>query len=432
MEIIGGLSGAALGYIHGNTRGAIKGYFAGRKLAQNSSNMPPIPRKRKSDSGGNPGTKRLKTTSANVRKPKSVIRFKVARKNRPSVAYAMGGRSGNSNAAFVSKRRGKARIKKQKSVKISRQFKTAVRKAVSGTQPVGYYRKIYYEYYGKPGNDVQGNVVSTPVLFDPIRMAEAQAVLWGNMTPIKHPLQTDIVNPEQFQTKMKVLNSWATYDFKNVTQRTYHLKIFLCKPKKLDNVNDPKTDWVQGMVHMNLAGCNPQNNTPDTMYMDPRPIPQFADNWTVETQKIVLGPGQNYRYVVQGPNDYVMNYAKMYDKVGASIPLNRYQRFARQVMFTYYPDLVMNIAGGGGHFAAKVAAPGTSLPAIVTEVNEHFRLECPENVGTYFPTAPTAGSIWNDNLKRDVMVTKMFSDGGNLDIVDVVEENPITIITNPY
>jgi len=50
MEIVGALSGAALGYIQGNTRGAIKGWKLGRKLSQSDSNMPPY-KKRKTSNG---------------------------------------------------------------------------------------------------------------------------------------------------------------------------------------------------------------------------------------------------------------------------------------------------------------------------------------------------------------------------------------------
>lgn len=441
MDYAAGASGATLGYIMGNVPGAILGYKTAKKLSQNSKRMAPVRRNSMPPPRTPQATSRTRRASVAFTPTSNVRNVRQRRNsdgagyyNRSIIASAMGnvvrGRSGTSNAAFVGKRnkRKGVSMKKKKSIKVSRKFKKQVRKALEPSTIRGYYQKTSYARLARPDSNTQ-RVEDLGMFFTPVKFAEAIQTLFSNQAPVEIPINASITQTNIFQSKLHVRNSWVTFEVKNSGQRTVHLEFNQCKPKSINNVNTAVNDWNGGLQLMNTNLQNPQNITANTLYSHPNLSAQFSKYWGLESQKVTLGPGQTYKYTVQGPADFDMDFNRMYQKVTVATPeLAVNQKFARNVHFVYYYDMVQTTLGVVGRNVDTPAVYG----GLSVEYNQYFDINCPETIGFVFPTAPAAGQIITLGLRRDVVVIKNFGSTGDVGgVVDVLEENPIGVVSGP-
>lgn len=387
--------------------------------------MAPIPRRRRlSDPGPGRPAQRRRTGSVSAvpvnRMGKRVRRYRSM--------VRMAGRSGRSNAAFVSKRMNakSVSIKGSKRVKVSKNFKNKVRKALDDVGE-GFYQKVHYTRVLRPDSDQQKNE-SLGLFFNPVRYAEAMSVLFGNMTPVEIPTPADITYGPVYSTQLYVKKSWATFEMKNSGQRTMFINIYQCRPKSIDNVNSALSDWSRGLEAMNTNGMNPLAITPNTLHCKPTMSNQFNQYWALETQKVTLGPGQTYKYTMNGPSEFKLDFSKMYHKVGSSQPtLLTNQKFSREVIISYELDLVQTQLGGIG----RVVTGTDQFGGLSIEYDEYFVLERPDNTGFTYPATTPAGSLQVINGRRDVKAIRVWTSGVAGTVVDVVEDNPVSVIVDP-
>lgn len=421
MEYAGSASGAALGYIVGNAPGAFTGYYVGKKLSQNSkSGMPPIPRKRRRSSVSIP-------TGSAPKRRKMV--YKMVKPNAGKRAMGgMGVRSAVSNASYVGKRANKRAVsyKRPSDKPVTKKFRKAVQKALQ-QRGQGFYRKANFTRINRPGSDAQ-RVESLGLFFSPIRIAEAMQVLFANQTPVSVPVPGSLVYPNLETTKLMVKKTWMHATVKNSGQRTQFVSFYQCRPKSVDNANPAVEDWSEGLQQMAASGENPQSITANTLYCEPKYSKQFQQYWTVEKQTVTLTPGQTYKYIMNGPSDFLLDYQKMFHKISAATPsIANNQKFARELIIVYHVDLVQTDLGGVGH-----QVTGTDIfGGLSVEYDEFFVLENPDNNGFIYPASTPAGQIQNLNLKRDVKVIKIFSTGIAGTVLDVLEANPLQLVTDP-
>lgn len=430
MDYAAGFAGAALGYIHDNTRGAIKGYILGKNLSKNTKNMAPIKRGKTKRRGPSikqqlvalkqRAAERARSKPLRVSKPRKLINPPPGNLNyRNLVTNASGVRMGSNTAV---------QLKRKKTEEVTKSFQRKVRKALVEYRAHGNYKKIHYARITPPTDDVQVNE-DFGLFFNPLRLLEATSVLFDGATPVEIPIESSNTFDSAPTCKLHVIDSYATFVFKNMSQRTYHLVIRENKPKsRTTTTNTAYQDWRRGLIQENAVGQNPQNNTPETLFMTPRICPQFNEHWSTNETKITLGPGEQFLWKLQGPNETIIDFAKLLQRTtDATGPgyLNSLKPFCRNVLVTAMLDLVQDSSGKTGRYASDLA---TFTGGIAVEYVEHFKLECPEEVGA---VEPLIANPVNLNRRRFVNVTKVFSSAQVGALNDIVEDNPQAPVANP-
>ena len=426
-EELAGFAGGTLGYIHNNVPGAIKGYLLGKKLAQYSDSMAPIKRKLSYQDPTPRGWKRRATTSAVYRGlGKSIHKGPTYRPYR----YRGGPyRSIGSNAAAVKNKRVKGvRHKKKKSLMITSKFKQKVHKALD-EEIKGKYLKVMYRRMTPPALQNSQQTMDEAQIFMPLHFADAADVLFNRATATEIPTVAGLDWTNTYIRKDRILNSWVTYEAKNMSQRTYTLKMYVVKPKAKTptNVapNDAFADWIVGLQVANAGGTNPLNNTPNTLYCIPQDSPQFDQFWKAECTTVVLQPGNSHTFFIQGPSDYVIDYSKYVNKsiTGGPEYMAAWGPFTRNVFFVAYADLVTSTLAGSGRFISG----GAGVGGIVFEKKEFFSMACPESAGFKYPIVVAGMQQQLDN-KLPCKVISVFPMGEVGAVQDILEENPITTV----
>lgn len=434
MDLLGTIAGGALGYIHGNTRGAIKGAYWGRKLAQNKYNMAPIPKKRKTV-----------TTDATYRsRPRGAVdparkRNKVSHKVFADAKHNYGpGRSGYNNvygnpSAVAVKRKKKVRNKKRKRLQITSLFKRKVNQALAGHL---YGSKLDVGYFRMTPLTVENSqkVLDLGILFNPVKMIHAADVLFNGATPVETPGIGDLKWQNTYIRKDFFTNSWFTMELKNLSQRTYTLKFYTCAPKikipsHMQNIstNNAVADWEVGLQLMNTGGTNPQNNVKETLYADPRDVPQFNTFWRAEMTTVILKPGESYTYFVQGPSQLEIDWSKYLTRGitgDTDVHYASYGPWSRACFVVYYPDLVTGTLANSGRYPSG----GVGSGGISVEVKTKFSLQCPESAGFVYPVSTAAGVNQQLNNKKPTKVIKIWSGGLSGTVQDILEENPLSAV----
>lgn len=450
---VAGFAGGTLGYIVGNTRGAITGYQLGRNFAKYSQRMPPIrhrtPRRRGrilnlQQSPYSMSSRMLITPRSGFsRYGYSSRRGSLALSRRSSLmststvgrrSYASG--SGSSSgyrgissdaAAIRVKRKKGVTPKKKKRVKVSRKFKKKVEEALNN-HLFGKYTKVRYARAAPPASNAQG-VYDWGIFFRPIDFQDAADVLFNHNTPVEVPtsLDNDWSNP--LTRRDRVIKSFVDIEMKNASQRTYTVKMFNCAPKSnpTDQApNDGNADWISGLVLLNGNGANPQNNTNTTLYSDPRDSLLFNQFWKAEVTTVVLEPGESHTFMVEGPSQTYMDWTKMYAKNIAGIPswMQAYAKWSRNVFFVYYDDLVESTLLTLGRYASGGTGPG----GLIMEAKQVIEMEVPDTAGFVYPGTFPPGASQQLNNRVPARSIVVFGQAQSGAISDVLEENPVTMI----
>lgn len=440
-DVLAGLSGASLGYIHGNTRGAIAGWGLARRL---SNRMAPITRKN-SNPFVTPGktNKRIKlgnktfkvvrfTPKVVTKRPRRARKYSIARKKFKSFS--------DPTAVKMRKKRG-FDAKKPKRVRITKKFRAKVHKAMS-EMPYGFYQQINCQNFYYSTTDQQYGYLIKQA-FSPTRFWMALSTLFNFMNPPNiDPSPTDagmISQADMYSCKLYVKKSWFKVDIRNNGQRTQYLSIYEAKRKgpltsNLVTANSFQEDWEKGLKIMQDYGANPLGVTPGTLKADPRSVPQVNENWNVECTRIRLDPGETYVYTMTGPSDVTLNYQKLFTSntgVLAGDSVLAYSKFTRDLLMTAYPDIVGTTLGGIGRYNNNLGFTGDGL---LYERSEYYVLECPEIVGFTFPAVYPGASGRTLDRKRNSYAIKNFNpnNGSALGTIQRIdEENPITVENPP-
>lgn len=428
-ELAAAAAGGALGFIHGNTRGARVGVRVARKLY--NERMAPISNKRKRNTSWLSylnKRKRVRTVSSDAGTKRRGVTAVVSKR---SIGRSGGGpyRTSGSNASFVGAKRGKkVSHKRHGRVIVSKKFKKRVRAALD-TELRGKYLKVTYHRVTPPANTRQ-SVLDFGMEFTPLDYLDASDVLFNRATAIENPTPGTITWQSPVIRKDHILNSWASYECKNMSQRTYTVIMYNCKPKSNPNAeqsNDGVADWISGLFIAGGNGTNPEGNTYETLYSDPRDSQLFNQFWKCEQTKIVLQPGQTHTFFVQGPNDMTLDYTKLYSKFIATPQawFQGYGTFSRNVFFVCYPDLVGTSIATAGRFPSG----GTATGGLVIEKKRKISMACPENAGFRYPAGTLAGVDQQLDNKLPTRIIKIFPQNFTPGVIqDVLEENPLTIL----
>lgn len=430
MEYIGGIAGGTLGYIHGNVKGAIAGYNLGKKFSQKSNSMPPITPSKSNKRRSSIASSRSGGTIKKSRRG-SAVSYTMSRRSSMlsnyTPSYAGSSRSVGSfrslktNASKIVKRNKKSvNIKKYKTKLPSRKFRKAVRESLTD-KPKGNYKKIHFVRMSPPGDNAQATE-DFGLFFEPVRYAEALQVLWNANTPVEIPIWTDILFAQIKNTKLRIKDSWVDMEFKNMSQRTYHMIIREHKPKSRTLLagQNGYQDWKRGLLQMIADGKNPQSNTPETLDTIPELVPQYNEFWTNQKTHLTLQPGETYKFKIQGPNDYLLDFEKMFQRVvdGTVPSISNYKPFVRNLSVTYHLDMVLTSSGQAGHWNPGVV---TFAGGIAVRYDEYFKLECPETIGLLTSTAGGPNPL----VRINTNVIKVFSSAQSGTVQDVLEQNPI-------
>lgn len=428
MNYVGPISGAALGYIHGNSRGAYLGYKLGQRASRSFPKMAPIDRLiREAERMATPP--RTPKKRKMMPKKKSPL-FKRKLKN-PFIKHNTRNKGfshpTNSTTASKSiKKNKKVHYKKNKKVKVSRNLRLKVQKVISGRDYPGFYHSIDYNEFNVTAQNAQATFQMSydnlgEHVFSPNQFLNAASVLWNGKPVPAVPGIADAFNFDPKQTKLYVRKSWVVTQFKNNTQRTIFLKMFNCRPKSDQNVNSALGQWGAALTEMAGSGAggayseNPLGVTPQTLHADPRGLKQFDKFFAAEVTKYVLDPGQVVDYVVQGPSNMMLDYSKFYNG-GVYFAQQKMSRFQFGVM---YLDLCSGTLGGTARFPDAV---GAQNPCLCWESNAYYSLDMPEKAGIVGAGVAGVGTQLQERHNAYAIAVSAPAIGGLGARVD--EENP--------
>lgn len=327
-----------------------------------------------------------------------------------------------SNASYAKRKRVKSISKKRKGAKVSNKFKKKVRASLDD-HLTGKYLKVHYNTFPAPGSFAQqspnyGN------LFTPIRLMEAAGVLFNKDVPVEFPVQADINWTNTYIRKDFILNSWASFEVKNMSQRTYTITMYNCAPRTKAATDDAFNTWANGVITAFGGMTNPLNNGTTTLFNDPRQDPSFNHMWKAEVTKIVLEPGQSHLFTVQGPSQMAVDWTKYIDRVAAVQTIRPIGLFSRSVFFTYYEDLVVTSGGQCG----RIGSTGVGTGGLAVEYKEMFKMQCPISAGFTYPAVVVPGATQQLDNKLPTRVIRIFPPVPTGTVQDVMEDNPITVI----
>lgn len=412
-DVVGGASAATLGFIMGDVPGAITGYKLYKSYRKN---MPPYSRehvnkviKRRIESRGgysanprHPGNiftaaNSEKRLIAKLKRNKALGRANSARR---SVSKNASDRKLASRGSAVAMARRKRTINKfhhpksQKKVKVSKEFKKKVVQVLADKIPKGYAQEIFSNYQIGPNTNAQyvDNIKGPTVdslqgqYFTATQITNIASFLWaGKVYTNTVNFNGTVFNYEN--TKIHVKKQWVTVKYRNNSQRTYTIQIYASQRKNKQPAGAQSTmiqDWVNALSTDSTGGVNVNGSLTTTLYNTPFLCKQVMDNWKIEATKVVLAPGEEYVYSVEGPSktydlrkNWINGLYAAGDKDGIDLA------------HVLYTDLIMS---NTGNVYGRINETGTgSGYAVVYETNTYYKIEMPDQTGITWATAPTGG-----------------------------------------
>jgi len=402
MEYVGGISGATLGYIHDNSRGAYfgwnYGYNRGKLLNYNlpKKKMTVIPRTFR---------KRTVARAARILTPLRTPQPRVGR--RMSMSSVRSRRSSNSSGStsynltrvrhagatnVIVKKRG---VKRKKGVTVSKNLRAKIHKVMENDALKGRTQEITYNSLSFPALDSNKQTVvdltsmNTGLLnphFSRSKVMDAASVLWNEK--VQAETKTTVGDFDNNKLKVKVVDCDVRYNIKNNTQRKIYMEMMDCYPKNQNITESPTSVWFQEATKNNLLqGPNQNNVLPAELYTHPNMLHSFKDHYRVVTTRYELCPGGEASHIVKGPQNKVFDFTKFWH-AGTFRNLHSDSCFT---VVKYYTDLVGSEGGPHGRF--NQGETGTQLKyRILFEVINRFTLEMPEQTGLI---VPSGGAVAN-------------------------------------
>lgn len=373
MEFASGIAGAALGFIHGNTRGALKGFRVGKHLYQ--KRMAPI-RKRKYN----------RTPPPTPRKPRRAVGAPT--RTTSSAAVVGSSRAVSRKVNRISKG---VKFKKPAKVRVTKKFKAKVVKSLERSKNYGFKQEIMYAKAGAPTDNAQAMFYAIPGnsaqsgLFSPVRVLNSASVLFNAKADDSVPTATaDTFN---HNTKVTVKKQWANFTLTNNFKREVCVKIFDIAAKgKTPPTTHPQQYWADGLsVDKNDLGTATGINLSDTaqthLGLSPLANKMFRNQFKVNESTVRMEPGNTHRFNITGPQ-MTYDMSKYHD--GNTNAINDNWGMTRWILIVYYFDLVIAGSGTGRWF---LPVDGEQV-GLCLETTLNYVIEAPSKTGFENGPAP--------------------------------------------
>lgn len=292
------------------------------------------------------------------------------------------------------------------------------------------------------GGSVGSDAGASMTYFTPLKILNAASVLFNQKTPARDPtvvtgnfsLSTTVASgapnvgsttfPTTGPLTVRVINSYAVWRMKNVTQRTVIVKVYNCVPKlkfcqsgPLSVLYGTNENVDSSTVRRMMTGTPiPAGGTQSTAIIthpmfEPKMLPAFNQAYKYSCTVMVIKPGEECTHSIQGPKNYTLDYAKFSaqgdDEVGSF-----YKDTTVATMCSVELDSTVVASAtnaNGGPYSNETA----SLTALMTnfvsiEVDEVYKLTCPKN-GGFITQNLAAGGVQTLNLKADRIIMANFN-----------------------
>lgn len=346
----------------------------------------------------------------------------------------------------ATRHRGKpTNFKKPKNVKVSKQFKEKVTKALSSKTVSGSWDQISYDTIGInsiPDNgqlcdglaSLIGNDYSDWA-FDPEDILHAASVLWNFKTDsqtsrawnVEQNLGVSLPNPfptqeigdiaaasgpglQRFLMNMKinVKRCYEVYKLKNNTQRTVVMKIYLCAPKITgvkfkanaaiaqnaaapasydieSAIGEPRNVWRNELYKQYVTNINVSGADHETLYNSPKDCPGFNKVYKTDETTIVLEPGQVTDYYIQGPSNFEIDYNSLFRNTAGGVDHlpqpSVYQGIQKFMRYPLFTAYLDLVTDGGLSGRYAPTSNASQKLAISVERQMKISMEMPEIVG---------------------------------------------------
>jgi len=469
-EYLGGLAGAALGFIHNDVPGAYAGWQVGRKAARAGyghklgakivrfgkkvlypkKKMTPIPPVTPSSSrdfemytGRGRSSSRNRTPTRASSKA-STKRSRTSTSRTRSVSRGRGKKVRLESINQGNSTRKKSVKKNTKEVKVSPVFRKKVKQALESKALKGVHTNIGYGYVSVPNSNQQEIHPGTwqgssdqGVHFTPFAVSNAAAELWRNKTPTIDPFAGTASDYNLNNAVIKVENSYVDITYANMSHRTAYFTIYEClyKSNRIGGeVPNAATYWRKCLVDDVTAGIAKAGNnaydgivTPavEMLHATPGETSAFSKMFKYTTRKVILEPGQKLTHTVQGPKNTIYDFSKFYvNNIVTNYPANK----AVSVFIVMHTDLVMNslTAGSGRYlmFPSFGTTGDNNGHVVATEYKATFVLEVPEQTGFQNPATFVAGAVQDLNLKKRAFLRNVWTFGLNAASGDINKIDP--------
>lgn len=269
--------------------------------------------------------------------------------------------------------------------------------------------------------------------FTPLKLLDAASVLWNGKTSsidwttvtgnfslaISSTTAAPQVGSSQFANaggiELTVINSYVTWRIKNVNQRSMKIKIYCCVPKQKYGDQGPLTALLTGPLQDttgstrstlgagNIAsGSNVERTIACHPNFEPKQNTQFNNLYKYEVTEILIKPGEEIQHHIQGPKNYKLDYAKLY-QAGTTEVSSFFKECSKLCMVSCEVDTVFftdtNFQSTGPITTrASAVTTNTVCNQIAIEIDEVYKLSCPGAAG-FMTQAGAAGSFQGLNMK---------------------------------
>lgn len=273
------------------------------------------------------------------------------------------------------------------------------------------------------------------VHFRGLQVLDAASQLWHGKQPTIDQLSD--VGGQNFNIQygiVKVVNSYVTWTLANESHKTFFITIYECMYKSNrvgSEVTSALAYWRKCAAEDVAAGISKDGAnayevigayTPEKLGATPGQTSGFSKMFKYTTRKVILEPGQRFVHTIQGPKDTTYDFSKSYvNNVYADMLGNK----SVSVFAVVHSDLVTNINGGSGRYAAPILAGAESGGHLVaTEVKAHYILELPEQSGIRLPTTTTGNPFVDLAYHRRAYLDNVWTYGPDAPLTDQHKIDP--------
>lgn len=408
------ISGATLGYITGDVRGAVAGYKAAgaaydywhtpKNLPKNS--MPPVtPTNRRGSTSSSHSSRRMSIdsgwprrrvastpASSHVRTPRRVL-F-----GRRKVAFRSGGTTVAQSAVKVTGT--VAKTGKKRKVKVSKMLRKKIKAVLATKGPTGFVmetipRQVMYV------NDNAQTIFRASDLqcnskynwgFTPTHFYQHAAVLWAKQSwPAYRQDNRDLGLMNQYSpnTRIEVVNSYYVVKLKNNSGRVITVKLWDFQPKSVwenaanADINTFVTNELVRTQYNTSSDANNQRGAENPTSMNqyaigfrPNMLTSVRALFKMQETIINLEPGKEYYHKVQGPQNFMLNFQKFYQDGNLYNPI---QKFCKATLIALYTDLAVDTLGlQSGRWTEM--SPEQPY-GVACETEYYTKLKCPDQTG---------------------------------------------------
>lgn len=212
------------------------------------------------------------------------------------------------------------RTRKTRFARVKEHFKHRVEAALASDKPKGHYKTVkpvtLFSYASNAFSTISvddwgiGLTFFTPTIFK-----HAEAVLWNgkaNGTVGNAYADTTIGASHNFPSNIitHVSNSSARFYFKNCSQHTLHMEMYIVKGKE-EKAATPVDFFVAwNNAYTALEGDINNNADVNDIFTSLHDVPQIMDSFDVEKIAVCFDPGERYEHLLKGPFNYDMDGSK--------------------------------------------------------------------------------------------------------------------------